>query len=246
MDEAIANTFNGWYYHGFSGSVRQAVTAGAFSRRIAELVSTDDMLVEVGTDGGTLAHMFSVISDGRFDNAQSFELNGKRGLVSERVIPWLVPFTVDVVGPTASSVMEPCLVVGIASKTAMYQIIQGKVTARMNSLLFNHLEEQRLLAQHGTKYSGDIQTHSSSFVSVVPSTEFANLLSLEDFVVAYNRWSQTPSTRVRFAAALGSVMLMSSIQHNADIDAGDRFRDKRGRQAALDEYEAALKNALFH
>jgi hypothetical protein len=246
MEATLAQTFNGWYYHGFSGAVRQAVTAGTFSRRIAALVQADAALVEVGSEGSALAHMFSVISDGRFDKAQSVELNGKRGLVSERVIPLLVPFTVNVVGPTASSVMEPCLVVGIASKTAMYRIIEGKVTARLNALLQSYLEERRLLSHHTEKYSGDVHTQPHSFVSMVPSTAFASLLSLEDFVNAFVSHVAARATQTRFAAALGSVMLMSSIQHNADIDAGDRFRDKRGRQAALDEYEAALRNALFH
>lgn len=242
----VGRTFCGWYYHSFSGSVRHAVTAGAFSERLAALIANDPALVEVGANGTTLAHMFSIISDGRFDKAQSIELNGKRGLVSERVIPMLVPLTVQVIGPMQSSVLVPCLVVGVASKSAMYRVIEGKVTARLQSLLTAHVEENRLLAEHRSKYVGDVQRRGASFAAVVPAGTFSALVNLEDYVGAYDAVQRTLASRQRFAAALGSVMLMSSIQHNADIDAGDRFRDKRGRQAALDEYEAALRNALFH
>jgi hypothetical protein len=247
MEARLCQQFCGWYYHGFSGTVRHAVTAGSFTHRISGLVAADPALVNVGTNGSPVAHMFSVITDGRFDRMQSLELNGKRGLVSERVIPLMVPFTIQVIGPTAASVAEPCLVVGVASKTAMYRVIEGKVTGRLNTLLVAYAEEVRLAATNASRYAGDVQPRPWSFVSTVPTAKYPALLHCEDYVEAYVAANPNKSAlALRFAAGLGAVMLMSSIQHNADIDAGDRFRDKRGRQAALDEYEAALKNALFH
>tara|TARA_B110000971_G_scaffold208463_1_gene233622 strand:- start:1206 stop:1946 length:741 start_codon:yes stop_codon:yes gene_type:complete len=246
MEAALSASFCGWYYHGFSGSVRHAVTAGAFTDRIHALVAGDPALVEVGTNNDPLAHMFSVISGGRFDRAQSLEMNGKRGLVSERVIPLLVPFTIQVVGPTANSLMETCLVAGVASKTSMYRIIENKVTARLNSLLMEHVEECRLSEGNRSGYTGVAAMRPCSFVKVVPPTRYHQLLCLEDYVHVYTELSGLPLATLKFAASMGAVMLMASIQHNADIDAGDRFRDKRGRQAALDEYESALKTALFH
>jgi hypothetical protein len=247
METTLYQQFCGWYYHGFSGTVRHAVTAGEFTQRISALVAADPALVHVGTNGSPVAHMFSVITDGRFDRMQSFELNGKRGLVSERVIPLMVPFTIQVIGPTAASMAEACLVAGVASKTAMYRVIEGKVTGRLNTLLVAYAEEARLGAVNGSKYTGDVQPRPWSFVLTVPADKHPTLLHCEDYVTAYAAANPGDHPLVlRFAAGLGAVMLMSSIQHNADIDAGDRFRDKRGRQAALDEYEAALRNALFH
>jgi len=246
IDQMLSKTFCGWYYHGFAGGVQQAVTAGAFTKRISEIVKNDAVLVHVGTNGAPVSHMYSVISDGRFDKAQSLELNKSRGLVSERMIPLLVPFTVQVIGPTASSSPVECIVAGVCSKSAMFHIIECKVTSRLLALLQVY-EEERIMQQN--QFSRQIMSTKlpiHAFASVVSPSHFDALLTLDSFINAYEKKKLGPGANCRFAASLGSVMLMASIQHNADIDAGDRFRDKRGRQAALDEYEAALKNALFH
>jgi len=253
VDE-LENQFCGWYYHGLSGGVRHAVTAGAYSERLTKLIAADDSIVRVGTNFNPVAHMYSIISDGRFNSAQGMELNKRRGVVSERVIPLLIPFTVRVVGPTPVSRPVECIVAGVAVITAMYQIIENKVVSRLHRLLQEHFEEEELLKKNGDQlYKKDTAGHRKhTFVSLVKSSEMTTLSTLAKFLEVYENALNDPlatddkANATRLAIALGSVMLMASIQHNADIDAGDRFRDKRGRQASLDEYEAALKNVLFH
>ena len=154
---------------------------------------------------------------------------------ADRRLALFKPAPVWISGSSAQSNPTLCTIDGYLLKLPLYSIIEHKAVTLMNAEL-KRFKETKLVTYGTDDVAHSAFLHPKCFITD-HSTHINDIHSIigEDKNVISNA----------FIIALACLMHATVTQHMCDIDAGVKFRDKRGRQAAFDELHASLNTLLY-
>lgn len=152
--------------------------------------------------------------------------------VANRRLALFKPAPVWITGPSSQSTPTLCTIDGYLLKLPLYTIIAHKAVVLINA------EVTR-------------QKHINTVLNGVDSVAFSGAMNATCYMIHAKPDLADITTLLHidqeqsFIIALACLMHATVTQHMCDIDAGIKFRDKRGRQAAFDELHASVNTLLY-
>ena len=154
----------------------------------------------------------------------------------------LRPCTVFVTGPTESAVATLCIVPTLFVETAFYTIIKAKATSHVYQAYKKWAESSQY------EYADDFKVSINCFAKKVKAAsdlKWNNADYMLDAKFVTSVGMQNTAAEA-YATNVANVYLAMRVQHICDIDSGNVFRDKHGRDAASVELNMATQTLLYY
>lgn len=250
------NTHGGWCYTN-KNKVTSAVATNALADTISRhIVANKTTVVNINPpipiDGVSgmrrawcIGRIHHLITCGKFSKTQSQWLGSygdetAGGVGSNHVIPLHTALTFCVRTDKPDTVPTLCAVDGYVAKLPMFSIIEAKSFSRINQMLDNY-NTQSVHARN--------EFASDRSVAFFLCSKTGNFFTIDDMLdallIATNSRADRQNIMDQFVVRVATVVSNCAIQHYAGSDAGRQFRDKRGRQESLDEYDRSLRVLLY-
>lgn len=154
---------------------------------------------------------------------------------ADRRLALFKPAPVWISGSSAQSNPTLCTIDGYLLKLPLYSIIEHKAVTLMNAEL-KRFKERKLVTYGTDDVAHSAFLHPNCFIK----DHSAHINDIHSLI-----GEDKDKISRAFIIALACLMHATVTQHMCDIDAGVKFRDKRGRQAAFDELHASLNTLLY-
>ena len=227
---AIATGFSGWHSMADDGTYKTtaAIACNGLKTRI------------INSFGGG-AVLLSPMADSSLDVFHRTVYKGHSSasnISSDRRMALFKPAVVWITGPAAMSVPTLCALENYITPLPLYAVIRHKATTFLNQELktFFASKVHNWAAGLGEYVRSDCVALQRMSITGEQPSYFADIV--EDIVHV----KDCPNQR---ATAVACMLHAMAVQHMCDIDAGAKFRDKRGRQAAFDELTQTAKTLLY-
>ena len=151
----------------------------------------------------------------------------------DRRMAFFKPAVVWITGPSTQSKPTLCKLDNYIIPLPLYDVIKHKATVEVNKAYTTFVATNRFV-------SNDLDSSTFKIENSVAELFLKfNKESITDVV------DEITKIQKKLPVAVACLLHAMAVQHMCDIDAGVKFRDKRGRQAAFDELQSAVNTLLY-
>jgi hypothetical protein len=231
----ISRAFSGWHSMSDDGTYKTtaAIVCNGLKQRILDSFGGEKQIIALpaNTPKTALEVFYHTVYKGH-SSASNVSIDRRMALFKPAVV-WIT-------GPASMSVPTLCALENYITPLPLYAVIRHKATTVLNQEIKTYTAS-RMHVQNAENTEYVKEDCIAEKLSQLRAKE-SYLTDIVDDIITETKLGVCSRQR---ATAVACMLHAMAVQHLCDIDAGAKFRDKRGRQAAFDELAHATKTLLY-
>lgn len=164
----------------------------------------------------------------------------------DRRMAFFKPAVVWITGPSTQSKPTLCKLDNYIIPLPLYDVIKHKATVEVNKAYTTFVATNRFVSNDLDSSTFKIENSVAELFLKFNKESITDVV--DDLILNFpsnDDLKKLLKSKKKLPVAVACLLHAMAVQHMCDIDAGVKFRDKRGRQAAFDELQSAVNTLLY-
>lgn len=237
--KTVVKSFIGWHDTADDGSfkTRGAIACNGLKDRILESFSHTKPINyhDSSIHSPSIRLFYQTLYKGQTSSSQ---------MSTDRRMAFFKPAVVWITGPSTQSKPTLCKLDNYIVELPLYNVIKHKATVEVNKAYTTFVATNKFVSDDSDSSTFKIKNSIAELFLKHKKESITDVV--EELILNFpTDLEEALKTKSKLPVAVACLLHAMAVQHMCDIDAGLKFRDKRGRQAAFDELQSAVNTLLY-